>query len=119
MFESYEDYLKRTKHEDTRETWKWWKIESCGMEEAEAIKASVTEYKPLKRRLSEWNKCPCCHYEKVNTEWHFNFKEGIKICDDCYNAMRITERDFFNDEKSSAEDIFKMLDHVEATRYLE
>jgi hypothetical protein len=26
---------------------------------------------------------------------------------------------FFNDDKSKADDIFKMFDHIEATRYLE
>lgn len=68
--------------------------------------------------MREYDICPCCHYEKVNTVWHFNYKEGIKICNDCYNAMKIVERDFFNDENSAADDIFKMLDKVEATRYL-
>lgn len=63
--------------------------------------------------------CPCCHNDKHNTNWHFNFKEGIKICNECYSAMRILERDFFNDDKSKADDIFKMFDHIEATRYLE
>ena len=63
--------------------------------------------------------CPCCHNEKTKTEWHFNFKGDIKVCNDCYNAMRIAERDFFNDDNSSADKIFKMLDYVEATRYLE
>lgn len=47
MFESYEEYLRRTNQEDTRETWKWWKIEVCGMCETEAIKASITVYEPL------------------------------------------------------------------------
>lgn len=56
---------------------------------------------------------------KANTKWHFNFKEEIKVCNDCYNAMRIIERDFFNDENSSEDEIFKMLDKIEATRYLE
>lgn len=68
--------------------------------------------------MREYDVCPCCHYEKVNTEWHFNYKEGIKVCDDCYRAMRIAERDFFNDENSSADEIFKMLDFVEVSRYL-
>lgn len=49
MLESYEEYLKRTNQEDTRESWKWWKIEVYGMSEVEAIKASVTMYEPLKR----------------------------------------------------------------------
>lgn len=49
MFESYEEYLKRTNQKDTREAWKWWKIEVCGMSETEAIKASITVYEPLKR----------------------------------------------------------------------
>lgn len=39
--------------------------------------------------------CPCCHNDKHNTNWHFNFKEGIKVCNECYSAMRISERDFF------------------------
>ena len=47
MFESYEEYLNRTKQEDSRTAWKWWKIEVCGMREMEAIKASITEYKPM------------------------------------------------------------------------
>lgn len=38
--------------------------------------------------------CPCCHNDKHNTNWHFNFKEGIKVCNECYSAMRISERDF-------------------------
>lgn len=68
--------------------------------------------------MREFDICPCCHSEKTNTEWHFNYKCGIKVCDDCYKSMRITERDFFYDEKSTANDIFRMFDHVEATRYL-
>ena len=48
MFESYEEYLKRTNQEDTRTAWKWWKIEVYGMSEKEAIKASITEYEPIK-----------------------------------------------------------------------
>ena len=47
MFESYEEYLNRTKQEDSRTAWKWWKIEVCGMSEKEAIKASITEYKSI------------------------------------------------------------------------
>lgn len=43
--------------------------------------------------MREFDICPCCHSEKTNTEWHFNYKCGIKVCDDCYNAMRIAERD--------------------------
>lgn len=68
--------------------------------------------------MREYDVCPCCHYEKANTKWHFNYKEEIKVCDDCYKAMRIAERDFFNDENSSADEIFKMLDFVEVSRYL-
>lgn len=49
MLESYEEYLRRTKQEDSRESWKWWKIEVYGMSEKEAIKASITLYEPLKR----------------------------------------------------------------------
>lgn len=49
MLESYEEYLKRTNREDTRKSWKWWLIEVCGMEETEAIRTSITMYKPLKR----------------------------------------------------------------------
>lgn len=45
---SYEEYLKLNGYNDTRTNWKWWKIEVCGMSEKEAIKASVTEYRPLK-----------------------------------------------------------------------
>ena len=48
MLESYEEYLKRTNQKDTRESWKWWKIEVCGMSETEAIRASITIYEPLK-----------------------------------------------------------------------
>ena len=49
MFESYEEYLNRTKQEDSRTAWKWWKIEVCEMSEKEAIKASITEYELIKR----------------------------------------------------------------------
>jgi hypothetical protein len=49
MLESYEEYLKRTNREDTRKSWKWWLIEVCGMEETEAIRTSITMYKPLKQ----------------------------------------------------------------------
>lgn len=45
---SYEEYLQRTNQNDTRSAWKWWKIEVCGMSEREAIKASITCYRPLK-----------------------------------------------------------------------
>lgn len=47
MMESYEEYLKRTKQKDSRNAWKWWKIEVCEMNEKEAIKASITDYKPI------------------------------------------------------------------------
>lgn len=50
MMESYEEYLQRTKQKDSRNTWKWWKIEVCGMSEKEAIKASITEYKPVTKQ---------------------------------------------------------------------
>lgn len=49
MLESYEEYLKRTNQEDTRTSFKWWKIEVYGMSEIEAIKASITAYESLKR----------------------------------------------------------------------
>lgn len=49
MIESYEEYLNRTNQEDSRTAWKWWKIEVCGMSEIEAIKASITEYEPIKQ----------------------------------------------------------------------
>lgn len=49
MIESYEEYLKRTNQEYNRTAWKWWKIEVCKMSEKEAIKASITEYEPIKR----------------------------------------------------------------------
>ena len=54
--------------------------------------------------MREFDVCPCCHYEKQTTEWHFNFEKGIKVCDDCYNAMRICEKDLF--EKGTADEIF-------------
>ena len=44
---SYEEYLRKTKQSDSRESWKWWKIEVCGMSEKEAIKASYKVYQPL------------------------------------------------------------------------
>ena len=44
---SYEEYLQERKQKDTRQAWKWWKIEVFGMSEKEAIKASYKLYKPL------------------------------------------------------------------------
>ena len=69
--------------------------------------------------MKEYDICSCCRYKKANTKQHFNFKEDTKVCDDCYKAMRIAERDFFHDENSSADEIFKMLDFIEVSRYLE
>lgn len=46
---SYEEYLKLTGQEDSRNAWKWWKIECCGMNQKEAIKASLSCYEPLKK----------------------------------------------------------------------
>lgn len=46
---SYEEYLKATNQKDSRSGWKWWKIEVCGMSEKEAIKASYSVYKPLRK----------------------------------------------------------------------
>ena len=66
--------------------------------------------------MNEFDICPCCHIEKSKTEWHFNFKEGIKVCDDCYNAMRICERDLF--ENGKADEILNMFSYIETTRYL-
>ena len=45
---SYAEYLEKTKQKDTREAWKWWKIECCGMSEKEAIKASYQIYESIK-----------------------------------------------------------------------
>lgn len=45
---SYEEYLQKTNQADSRTAWKWWKIEICGMSETKAIKASITEYEPLR-----------------------------------------------------------------------
>ncbi len=45
---SYTEYLRKTGQKDSREAWKWWKIEICGMSEREAIKASAKCYTPLK-----------------------------------------------------------------------
>ena len=46
---SYEEYLAKTKQKDTREAWKWWKIEVCGMSEKEAIRAAYKIYEPLEK----------------------------------------------------------------------
>ena len=46
---SYEEYLKKTGQKDSRNSWKWWKIECCGMSEKEAVKASLSCYEPLKK----------------------------------------------------------------------
>lgn len=46
----YEEYLIKTNQSDSRTTWKWWKIEICGMSEKDAIKASVAVYEPLNKR---------------------------------------------------------------------
>ena len=46
---SYEEYLQERKQKDTRQAWKWWKMEVFGMSEKEAIKASYKLYKPLRK----------------------------------------------------------------------
>lgn len=51
MKESYEDYLIRTHQKDSRTSWKWWKIEDCGMSEKEAIKASIECYEPIRKEV--------------------------------------------------------------------
>lgn len=51
--ESYEDYLKRTGREDNRTSWKYWKMEVCGMDEAEAIKAGIAVYEPLEKESDQ------------------------------------------------------------------
>ena len=66
--------------------------------------------------MNEFDICPCCHIEKTQTAWHFNYEKGIKVCDDCYNAMKIVERDLF--EIGNEEEIFNMFSYIEATRYL-
>lgn len=45
---SYQEYLEKTGYKDNRTSWKWWKIEICGMTEKEAIKASIKYYEPIK-----------------------------------------------------------------------
>ena len=41
---SYADYLKATNQKDSRNRWVWWKVEICGMEYAEAVRASIEVY---------------------------------------------------------------------------
>jgi hypothetical protein len=50
---SYQEYLSRTGQKDSRTAWKWWKIETCGMSEKQAIKAAYDPewgYKPIAER---------------------------------------------------------------------
>ena len=80
---SYEDFLALTGAKDNRHTWKDWKIDYCHMSEREAIKASYTEYQPIKNNCWQQNKRMIYYNRRVKNNhmksvFHTNGREQIK-----------------------------------------
>jgi len=54
--------------------------------------------------------CNCCLKEIPQENWHYNFDIGVKICDNCFNSLKESEKKIYNDKTSSKEIVFATLE---------
>ena len=60
----------------------------------------------------EPNYCNCCMENRTTPEWFYNFTAGVKICNECYDNLKESEKKLFFDTNSSKEVISAVLEFV-------